>query len=82
MLATLRQWLMTPYRDGLGRANHRSVLERLFNRNPSRGRSVVENAFEILKHSFREFLDTIDLYVTFVPDVVVCCCLLHNLLLG
>ena len=43
---------------------------------------MVENAFEILKHSFRELLDTIDLYVTFVPDVVVCCCLLHNLLLG
>ena len=43
---------------------------------------MVENAFGILKQSFRELLDTTDLHVTFVPDVVVCCCLLHNVLLG
>jgi hypothetical protein len=78
----LKQWLLTPYRDGPGRAGHRSVLERLFNKKLSRGRSVVENAFGILKQSFRELLDTTDLHVTFVPDVVVCCCLLHNVLLG
>jgi hypothetical protein len=78
----LKNWLMTPYRDGPGRAGHQSVLERLFNQKLSRGRSVVENAFGILKQSFREMLDTTDLHVTFVPDVVVCCCLLYNVLLG
>jgi hypothetical protein len=48
----LKKWLMTPYRDGPGRAGQRLVLERLFNRKLSHGRSVVENAFGILKQSF------------------------------
>jgi hypothetical protein len=78
----LRQWFMTSYRDGLGRANHRSILERLSNHNLSWGHSKLESAFGIFKHSFHKFLDTTDLYVTFVPDVVVYCCLLHKLLLG
>jgi hypothetical protein len=73
---------MTPYRVGPGRVGYRSVLEHLFNKRLSRGRSSVENAFGILKQSFREFLDVTDLHVTFVPDIVVCCCLLHNVLLG
>jgi hypothetical protein len=77
---SLKQWLLTPYRDGSGRAGHRTVLERLFNRKLSRGRSIIENAFGILKQSFRELLDTEDLHVAFIPDVVVCCCLLHNIL--
>jgi hypothetical protein len=73
---------MTPYRDGPGRAAHRFVVERLFNERLSCGRSVVENAFGILKQNFRELLDVTYLHVTFVPDIVVCCCLLHNVLLG
>jgi hypothetical protein len=63
---------MTPYRDGPGRAAHRFVVERLFN----------ERLFGILKQNFRELLDVTYLHVTFVPDIVVCCCLLHNVLLG
>lgn len=78
----LLPWLMTPYRDGAGRAAPRSVLERLYNRKLSRGRSVVENAFGIFKQSFRELLNVTNLNVTFLPDVVVCCCILHNILLG
>jgi hypothetical protein len=78
----VKQWLMTPYRDARGRANQRSVLDRLYNRRLSRGRSVIENAFGIMKQSFRELLNITDLHVTFVPDVVVCCSLLHNVLLG
>jgi hypothetical protein len=27
-------------------------------------------------------MDTTDLHVAFIPDVVVCCCLLHNVFLG
>lgn len=43
---------------------------------------MVENAFGILKQSFRELYTASDLHVTLVPDVVMCCCILHNLLLG
>jgi hypothetical protein len=78
----LKQWQMTPYRDGPGRGGQQSLIERLFSKRLSRGRSVVENAFDILKQSFRELMDVTDLHVTFVPDAVVCCCLLHNVLLG
>jgi hypothetical protein len=78
----LKQWLLTPYWDGPGRVGHRLILERVFNKRLSRGCSVIENAFGILKQSFRELLDVTDLHVTFVPDAVVCCCLLHNVLLG
>ena len=35
-----------------------------------------------MKQSFRELLHITNLHVAFVPDVVVCCCLLHNILLG
>jgi hypothetical protein len=73
---------MTPYRDGLGHAGYCYVLERLYNKHLSRGRSIVENAFGILKQSSRELLDVMDLDVAFLHDVVVCCCLLHNMLLG
>jgi hypothetical protein len=78
----LKQWLMTPYRGGVGRADGRSILERLYSKRLSRGRSVVENASGILKQSFRELLDITDFHVTFLLDVVVCCCLFHNVLLG
>lgn len=73
-------WLITPYRDFGG--VRRSVQEALFNRKLSRARSVVENAFGILKQTFRELHSASDLHVTLLPDVVVCCCILHNLLLG
>jgi hypothetical protein len=56
----LKHWLMMPYRDGPARAGHRSVLERLFNKRLSRRRSAVENAFGILKQSFRKLLDVTD----------------------
>ena len=72
-------WLITPYRDVPGA--RRSVHEQLFNRRLSRARSVVENAFRILKNTFRELHSASDLHITLLPDVVVTCCILHNLLL-
>lgn len=72
-------WLITPYRDIPG--GRRSVQEQLFNRRLSRARSVVENAFGILKQTFRELHSATDLHIRILPDVVVCCCILHNLLL-
>ena len=43
---------------------------------------MVENAFGILKQSFRELLHVTKLNVSFVPDVVVASYLLYNVLLG
>lgn len=74
----LLPWLMVPYK-GPGQL---TVSETLFNRKLRKGRCVVENAFGILKGTFRELLVKSELHVTFLPDVITCCALLHNVLLG
>jgi hypothetical protein len=74
----LHPWLMVPHR-GPGQF---SVAEQLFNRRLRKGRCVVENAFGILKQTFRELLVKTQLHVTFLPDVIICCAILHNVLLG
>jgi phospholipid N-methyltransferase len=56
-------------------------VERLFNQKLSQGRVVAENAFGILKQAFSELKNFSDFHVTLVPDVVLCCVLLHNILL-
>ena len=58
------------------------LVDTLFNRKLCRGRGVVENAFNILKQTFRELLGKSDLLVTFLPDVIIYCAILHNMLLG
>jgi hypothetical protein len=35
-----------------------------------------------LKQTFRELLVKSDLHVVFLPDVITCCAILHNVLLG
>ena len=73
----LLPWLMVPHR-------HQApliVADTLFNRKLSKGRAVVENAFALLKMTFRELHTKLDLSVTFLPDVVICCAILHNILL-
>lgn len=73
----LLPWLMIPHK-----ANAQlSVSETLFNKKLRKGRCVVENAFGILKQSFRELLDKSDLHITFLPNVILCCTILHNVLL-
>lgn len=74
----LLPWLMVPVR-GPGRL---TVAEELFNRRLRRGRCVVENSFGILKQTFRELLVKSQLHVTFLPDVITACAILHNVLLG
>ena len=71
-------WLVVPHR---GRGNL-SVAEGLFNKRLSRGRVVIENAFGILKQTFRELLVKSELEVSFMPDVILCCAILHNVLFG
>lgn len=73
----LLPWLMVPHR----RVRAVPATDALFNRKLSRGRAVVENAFGLLKLTFRELHLKCELDITFVPDVVFCCCILYNVLL-
>ena len=70
-------WLMVPHR----RDSNLSLSNRLFNCKLSRGQSVVENAFSLLKLSFQELHGKCDLDICIVPDVVTCCALLLKVLL-
>jgi len=42
---------------------------------------MVENAFALLQMTFRDLHGKCNLNVYIVPDVVVCCAILHNILL-
>jgi len=77
----LLPWLLTPYRD-FHHTGGTNAQERMFNYRLRTGRCVVENAFGILKGVFRELRQVTETHVNIVPDLVICCCLLHNLLLG
>ena len=56
--------------------------ERLFNKELRRGRSIVKNAFRILKGVFRELRNVMETHVTILINMIVAYYLLHNLLLG
>ena len=68
-------WLVTPHRG-----NNLTMLEALYNRKLRRGRCVVENAFGILKTTWRELLGKSELNVVYMPDVITACAILHNIL--
>jgi len=70
-------WLMVPHQG-----THLSVSEVLFNRKLRSGCCVVENAFGILKYTFRELLLKSDLHLGFLPDDILACAILHNVILG
>ena len=73
----LLPWVMVPYK-GFGNL---PLVDTYFNRKLNRGCGVVENTFGILKQMFRELLGKSELLVTFLPDVIICCAILHNMLL-
>ena len=54
--------------------------ERIANYRISRGRRVIENAFDILASRFRVMMTTIELPLETVRDVVLTCVVLHNIL--
>ncbi len=58
------------------------ILEALFNWRINRAKVLIENNFNILTKSFQELMIKSNLDVQFFLDVVVCCCLLHNLILN
>jgi hypothetical protein len=73
----LLPWLMVHHKN----VRNLSMLETLFNRKLRTGRYVVENAFGILKQTFRELLVKSDLDIVFLRDIIICCTILHNILL-
>jgi hypothetical protein len=74
----LLPWLLTPFKDD---GQQRTLLQTVYQDQHSRARSVVENTFGILKQTWRELLQKTEMRVEFVPDVVTCCCMLHNMIL-
>jgi hypothetical protein len=72
----LASWFLTPFKE---EGEPRSVVEELYNKRHRRGRSVVENAFGLMKTNWREMLGKTSLSVEIVPDVLYACCILHNL---
>jgi len=70
-------WLIVPHK---GHGNM-PIADLLFNKKLRRGCGVVENAFGIRKLMFWELLVKSKLQVTFLPDVIICCTILHNMLL-
>jgi hypothetical protein len=72
----LLSWIMVPFKDN---GQPRSPAQTYYNKRHRRGRSVVENAFGLLKENWREMGKKTDLHITIVPDVFYYCCVLHNL---
>lgn len=77
----LLSWCITPFKMGpmgLPLTNE----EAWFNRKHSSTRMSVERAFGILKSRFKEIGTKSSLKLDFLPTVVHCCCILHNVLLA
>ncbi len=72
----LISWIMTPFKEDV---NH-TILKFMYNRKHKSGQSVVENSFVILEITLKESLGKSKLGITFLLDVFISCCLLHNLL--
>ena len=77
----LLSWCITPFKMGpMGIPLTRE--EMWFNRKHSSTRMNVERSFGILKSKFREIGTKSSLKLDFLPTVVHCCCILHNILLA
>ncbi|KAL0153332.1 hypothetical protein M9458_051370, partial [Cirrhinus mrigala] len=69
--------LITPYREPV----HNPVQAR-FNSKHSRARNIIERAFGMMKTRWRSiFFKALEISPAFVPEVVTCCAVLHNLAL-
>lgn len=55
-----------------------NILEMFYNKKHTRDKFVVENAFGILK-TFHKLPRKIGQHIVIVPNLVVCCCITHNL---
>jgi 5-carboxymethyl-2-hydroxymuconate isomerase len=73
----LLPWLMTPHKEN---GEVHSVLQLLYSHKHKKGRSIVDNVFDILKQTFRKLLEKTKLHIIIVLSVFFACCLFHNLL--
>lgn len=55
------------------------VGEEFDNKCHQKGRSVIENAFCLMKENKSKMLDKTNLHIIIVPNIFNCCCILHNL---
>ncbi|KAJ7983945.1 hypothetical protein DPEC_G00368690 [Dallia pectoralis] len=70
--------LITPYKRPV-----RGMAEQRFNYDHSRGRTIIERAFGMMKTCFRcIFLEALEVQTLFVPKVVTACVILHNICVG
>jgi hypothetical protein len=58
------------------------ILEDVYNRQLSKVRNVVKNAFGILFFLIRKLLGKNIVLVLFISDVIACCCMFYNLILN
>ncbi|XP_067283966.1 putative nuclease HARBI1 [Pseudorasbora parva] len=69
--------LITPYREPV-----QNPVQARFNSKHSRARSIVERAFGMMKTRWRSiFFKALEVSPAFVPEVITCCVVLHNLAL-
>ena len=68
-------WLVKPYPHNVVRTNEKKQ----FNRKLSSARSVVERSFGILKARFHCLLKRLDHELNNIPNVIISCCVLHNI---
>ncbi|KAJ7998346.1 hypothetical protein DPEC_G00221740 [Dallia pectoralis] len=70
--------LITPYKRPV-----RGMEEQRFNYHHSRGRTIIERAFGMMKNRFKcIFLEALEVHTLFVPKVVTACVILHNISVG
>jgi len=72
----LRIWLITPY--SYRNVDHLEPADRRFNARLSGVRAEVERAFGRLKGRWKR-LRFLDVALDFAPQVILCCCVLHNI---
>jgi hypothetical protein len=72
----LISWIMTL----LKKKGQHFILELLYNKKHKHGRFIIENAFGILKKTYKKLLGKFELNVTFILYMFIYACILHNLL--
>jgi len=74
----LLPWLMMPHKQI---SVQHSILEALYDKQLSCDK-IVENNFGILEKTLCELMIKFNLNMHFFPNVVICCCMLHNIIIN